>query len=253
MKKLNFGLIDNIKKLKWFEIKMNNLNEIIDKIEKNIDNKDRVREKALRSSREIIIGCRKAIQLIHQDSMKKSQQLIKKASNELSKLYDITIDHSDLYHAGFVENAAQEYVEAHCLYNILKKKDLPDPDKIQTTYSAYLKGLCDVVGELRRKSLDSILINESEKANEYLKLMEDIYDAIIRFDYPSGLIPIKRKQDMVRGIIEKTRGELAVASCERRIEYHTDEFRVVLDDINNKNKKRKIKRNNDDLDIDRVW
>jgi len=52
---------------------MKNLEKIIDKIEKNIDDKDRVREKALRSSREIIIGCRKAIQYIHQDSMKDSE------------------------------------------------------------------------------------------------------------------------------------------------------------------------------------
>jgi len=232
---------------------MKNLEKIIDKIEKNIDDKDRVREKALRSSREIIIGCRKAIQYIHQDSMKDSEQLIKKASAKLAELYDLTENHSELYHAGFVENAAQEFVEAHCLYNIMQDKDLPDPDKIQTTYSAYLKGLCDVVGELRRKSLDSILIGESEKANDYLKLMGKIYDAIIRFDYPSGLIPIKRKQDMVRGIIEKTRGELAVASCERRIEYRTNAFRGFLDKINVENKKRKSKKKDSDLDIDRVW
>jgi len=232
---------------------MKNLGKIIDKIEKNIDDKDRIRERALRSSREIIIGCRKAIQCIHQELMKDSENYIKKASDKLLELYDMTANHTELYHAGFVENAAQEFVEAHCLYNIMQGKSLPDPDKIQTTYSAYLKGLCDVVGELRRKSLDSILAGESEKANDYLRLMEDIYSAIIRFDYPSGLIPIKKKQDMVRGIIEKTRGELAVASCERRIEYRTDEFRGVLDKINLKKKKRKTKKNDTDLDIDRVW
>ena len=232
---------------------MKNLGKIVDKIEKNIDDKDRIREKALRSSREIIIGCRKAIQHIHQDSMDASEQHIKKASAKLAELYDLTADHSELYHAGFVENAAQEFVEAHCLYNIMQDKELPDPDKIQTTYSAYLKGLCDVVGELRRKSLDSILVGKSAKANDYLKLMEEIYNAIMRFDYPSGLIPIKRKQDMVRGIIEKTRGELAVASCEKRIEYRTDEFRGILDAINVEKKKRKSKKNDSDLDIDRVW
>ena len=46
---------------------MKNLDKIVDKIEKSIDGKDKIREQALRSSREIIIGCRKAIQLIHQD------------------------------------------------------------------------------------------------------------------------------------------------------------------------------------------
>jgi predicted translin family RNA/ssDNA-binding protein len=110
-----------------------------------------------------------------------------------------------------------------------------------------------VVGELRRKSLDSILVGSAEEANKYLKLMENIYDAIIKFDYPSSLVPIKRKQDQVRGIIEKTRGELAVASCERRIEFHTDEFRGIFDKLNDSKKKKKIKNNKSELDIDRVW
>ncbi len=185
--------------------------------------------------------------------MKKSDTLIKNASKKLLELYDFTKKYSDLSHAGFVENAAQEYVEAICLFNIMQKKDLPDPDELQVTYSAYLQGLCDVVGELRRKSLDSILNGKQEKSNNYLKLMEEIYDAILRFDYPSGLIPIKRKQDMVRGIIEKTRGELAVASCERRIEYRTDEFRGILDEINTSKKKSKIKDPKNELNLDKVW
>jgi translin len=176
---------------------------------------------------------------------------IKQASVKLQELYNLTKSHPELYHAGFVENAAQELVEAHCLYNIMKGKDLPDPDKLQTTYSSYLLGLCDLVGELRRTALDSIRSGNAKEADKCLNMMEEIYDVIIRFDYPSGLIPIKKKQDMVRGLIERTRGELAVASCERRIEYRTDEFRGMLDKVNKK--KVKSKKKESDLDIDDIW
>jgi len=233
---------------------MKNLDKIVDKIEKSIDNKDRVREKALRSSREIIIGCRKAIQLIHQTKMKNAKGNIKEASIKLQSLYELTKDHPDLYHAGFVENAAQELVEASCLYSVMKGKDLPDPDEIQTTYSSYLLGLCDLVGELRRTALDSIRSGKPKKADSYLDMMENIYDVIIRFDYPSGLLPIKKKQDMVRGMIEKTRGELAVASCERRIEYRTDEFKGMLDKVTGSKKKKADRKEADnELDIDGIW
>jgi translin len=235
---------------------MKNLDKIVDKIEKNIDSKDRVREQALRSSREIIIGCRKAIQNVHKDLLKDAKTEIKSASVKLQKLYDLTKNHPELYHAGFVENAAQELVEAHCLYNIMRGEELPDPDEIKTTYSSYLLGLCDLVGELRRTSLDAIREGKSKKADDYLGMMEDIYDLIIRFDYPSGLLPIKKKQDMVRNLIERTRGELTVASCERRMEYRTNEFRGMLDNFNNNNKKRKNKKNDEDepdLDLDKVW
>ena len=65
---------------------MKNLDSIIDRIGKSIDDKDKVREKALRSSRDIIISCRKAIQHIHQDQMKDANNHIKQASTRLVKL-----------------------------------------------------------------------------------------------------------------------------------------------------------------------
>ncbi len=230
---------------------MKNLDNIVDKIEKSIDDKELIREKALRSSRDIIINCRKAIQCIHQNKNEDAKKNIKTASTKLGELYNITKNYPDLYHAGFVENAAQELVEAHCFYNIMHGKDLPDPDKMQTTYSSYLMGLCDLVGELRRTVLDSIRSGQQKNADEYLTMMEEIYDVIIRFDYPSGLVPIKKKQDMVRGLVEKTRGELAVASCEKRIEYRTDEFKGMLDKISEK--KTKTKKKDNALDIDDIW
>ena len=232
---------------------MKNLDKIVDKIEKSIDDKDKIREQALRTSREIIIGCRKAIQCIHQNLMKDAKNNIRKSSTKLQKLYELTANHPELYHAGFVENAAQELVEANCLYSVMRGKDLPDPDELQTTYSSYLLGLCDLVGELRRTALDSIRTGKAKKADNYLSMMEEIYDVIIRFDYPSGLIPIKKKQDMVRNLIERTRGELAVASCERRIEYRTDEFRGMLDKINGNKKKKRNGKENSELDIDKIW
>jgi len=231
---------------------MKNLGKIVDKIEKSIDDKDKIREKALRTSRDIIINCRKAIQNIHQNKNKDAQNQIKRASAKLAGLYDLTKPHPDIFHAGFVENAAQELVEAQCLYNIMRGEDLPDPDEIQTTYSSYLMGLCDVVGELRRTSLDTIRKGRPKKADNYLDMMEEIYNVIIRFDYPSGLIPIKKRQDMVRGLIEKTRGELAVASCERRIEYKTDEFRGILDKASARKKKTKKNKKDKDLDLDDI-
>ncbi len=208
---------------------MKNLDGIIEKIENHIGEKEKVREDALKTSRDIIICCRKGIQQLHRNQMEEAESFMKQASAKLVQLYDITKDHVDMFHTGFVENAVQEYVEIHCLYNIMKGLDLPDPDAIQTTYSAYLLGLCDVVGELRRGALDFMLEGNTSKANEYLGYMDRIYDAIMSFDYPSALVPIKKKQDIVRSLIEKTRGELVVSSCEQRIHERTHEFHGLLD------------------------
>lgn len=232
---------------------MNNLDDIIERIDKHINEKEKIRDEALRFSREIITKCRKAIQFLHREKMSEADDYINTASKKLIELYGLTEKHPDLFHAGYVENAAQEFVEAYCLSNIMKGEDLPDPDKIQTTYSSYLLGLCDVVGELRRGALDFILQGDAVRANEFLGYMDKIFDAIVSFDYPSGLIPIKRKQDMVRSLIEKTRGELAVASCERRIDDRTLEFSGILDKINEKEQIKKAKKETSDIDIDKVW
>jgi hypothetical protein len=58
---------------------------------------------------------------------------------------------------------------------------------------------------------------------------------------------------MIRGLMEKTRGELAIASCERRIEHKTDEFRGLLDKANGEKNKKESKKDDSDLDIDKVW
>jgi translin len=235
---------------------MKNLDGIIEKIENHIGEKEKIREDALKNSRDIIICCRRGIQQLHREQKEEAKNYIAQASAKLAQLSEITKDHPDIFHAGFVENAAQEFVEISCLYRIMNGEDLPDPDAIQTTYSSYLLGLCDVVGELRRAALDFMLEGASEKANEYLHYMDQIYDAIMSFDYPSALVPIKKKQDMVRSLIEKTRGELVVSSCERRIYEKTHELHGILDQVNEEktNKKKKpIEEHDEDIDIDKVW
>jgi translin len=235
---------------------MKNLDGIIEKIENHIGEKEKIREEALKASRDIIICCRKGIQQLHRNQMEEAESYMKQASTRLAQLYEITIGHADVFHTGFVENAVQEFVEIQCLYNIMKGMDLPDPDAIQTTYSAYLLGLCDVVGELRRGALDFMLEGNTAKANEYLGYMDRIYDAIMSFDYPSALVPIKKKQDMVRSLIEKTRGELVVSNCEQRIHDKTHEFHGLLDQVTEErsNRKKKTEETEDeDIDIDKVW
>src|SRR5512136_503723 len=235
---------------------LKNLDGIIEKIDHHIGEKEKVREEALKTSRDIIICCRKGIQQLHRDQMDEAQNFINQASSKLTQLYDFSKDHPDIFHAGFVENAVQEYVEIQCLFHIMKGEDLPDPDTIKTTYSAYLLGLCDVVGELRRGALDYMLEGNTAKANEYLQHMDRIYDAIMSFDYPSALVPIKKKQDMVRSLIEKTRGELVVSSCEQRIHDRTHEFHGILDQVNEEKNNRKKKTNEseeEDIDVDKVW
>ena len=234
---------------------MKNLDAIMERINQEISAKEKVREDALRFSRDIIINCRRAIQHLHRGLMPAAEEYVGQAGTLLAQLITTTKDHQDIFNAGYVENAEQEFVEASCLLKILQAKELPSPDELQVTSSSYLMGLCDLVGELRRAALDVMLNGNTSRAAEYLKMMDQIYDAIMSFDYPSGLVPIKKKQDVVRSLVEKTRGELVVVSSERRMEERSRDVHGILEKSEGEtpSKKRRVSEDDPDLDVDKVW
>ena len=138
------------------------------------------------------------------------------------KLKSVLEDHPELYHAGFVENALQELAEAAIVHAIAKGMPLPSPREAGATDASYLLGLGDVVGELRRFALEALRRGDVAGAADHLKTMEDIFDALVRFDYPTALVALKRKQDVARSLIEKTRGEIAVATRGKALEDKID-------------------------------
>jgi len=229
---------------------MKKFDDILSRIGDRMRELDSIRERALSQSREIILNCRKCIQSIHNGDFERARKHLTSAGRRLKTLYKMLDGYPEIKSAGFVENASQEFVEAKCLYNLERKGELPDPDKLGVPYVAFLLGLCDLIGELRRFSLDSMRHGNIDDANRYLEMMEEIYESIMDFEYPSSL---KRKQDIARGLIEKTKSELAVASCEKRINDRIEEFRGLLDIVEKNKLEEKKKREKPDLDIDRVW
>lgn len=195
---------------------MDNLDEIAKEIETELDEKDAVREVALKSSRAIMRLSGSALrQMLKGED---ESENLEAARSEAHRLKGVLEGHPDLFHTGFVESAFQELTEVNILRCILREESLRTPNEIGVPSVAYLLGLADVVGELRRIALDSLIEGKVERAQDFLKKMETIYDILIRFDYPSALVKIRRKQDIARSLIEKTRGEIAVASRGRALE-----------------------------------
>ncbi len=192
------------------------LREIGKIIEEELDDKDSVREIAIKSSREIVRTASRVIVMIHHRTDCSGE--LRKMKEEVWHLRSLLLkEHPDLYYAGFVQNALQEYVEAMLLRAIVNKEDLPSHKDLNVNPSAYLMGLADVVGELRREILEFLRKENFDEAEKYLKLMENIYETLLIFNYPSGLVPIKQKQDVARSLVEKTRGEITIAYINKKL------------------------------------
>src|SRR5207245_6946928 len=121
---------------------------------------------------------------------------IQRICEEMMRLRRILKDHVDLYHTGIVENAMQEAGEAVLVQAMLEHESLPGPKELGLTDTAYLLGLGDVVGELRRFALEHLRRGNVTLASAFLEKMERILDGLMRFDYPTALVALKRKQDV---------------------------------------------------------
>ena len=205
---------------------MRNLDEVIGDIEGRLDEKDEVRELAIKSSRTIARLSGSAIQGMHRGE--DVAGALRETREEVMKLRSLLDGHPDLSHAGFVENAMQEACEAVVVHGVLEGSDLPTPKELGVTDTAFLLGLGDTVGELRRFALEGLRRGDVPSASAFLETMERILDALMRFDYPTALVALKRKQDVARGLIEKTRGEVAVAARNQALADKLDAVRGKL-------------------------
>lgn len=108
-------------------------------------------------------------------------------------------------------DALQEAVEAVLLGAIVERSSLPGPAELGVEPEPYLLGLGDVVGEVRRLTLDRLGHDDLAGAETCLALMERLTRALLRFDTTRAIVPLKPKQDTARALLERTRGEVVMA------------------------------------------
>ncbi|MBM4447225.1 MAG: haloacid dehalogenase [Chloroflexi bacterium] len=199
---------------------MKNLETIAEEIRLYFSAKDAAREKALRLSREVIRYSANAIRAVHRQEKVIAEQLLSSARALLEELVNDVLQNNDEFaHAGFVHDAQKEFAEASTTLAIVDGKSLPEPEALRISYPAYLNGLGEAVGELRRYLLDSLRRNDLSRCEELLAVMDDIYAVLMTMDFPEGVTyGLRRTSDAVRGILERTRGDLTLVLRQKELE-----------------------------------
>ena len=193
---------------------MENLGDIGEELERYLDEKERMREDMLRKAREVLKLSARTIAAMHRGAFVDGDVLhIRELTKELRDDLD---GHKDIWHSGALENSLQEAAEAAIVHSVVKGEPLPHPDDIHVTYPAYLLGLCDAVGELRRFTLTALKDGDVEGAEGYLQRMERIFLVVSQMHYPKAIVSVRTKQDQIRGILERTRGDVALSVASHR-------------------------------------
>ncbi|MCK4843884.1 MAG: haloacid dehalogenase, partial [Dehalococcoidia bacterium] len=180
---------------------------------------DEAREKALRSCRQVIRYSADAIRAVHRQEQDKARQFLDSAHQLLRELsYDLA-GHGRLLHSGFVHDAQKELAEGYITLALIAGEDLPKPRALDVSNAAYLDGLGESVGELRRYILDSLRRGDFSRCDELLSVMEEIYGVLMTMDFPELLAHgLRRTTDNIRGVTERTRGDLTVSLRQKSLE-----------------------------------
>ncbi|HEX4206275.1 MAG TPA: hypothetical protein VHZ51_19160 [Ktedonobacteraceae bacterium] len=174
--------------------------------------KHAARELALPKSRATIRYCANSIRAVHRHEYAKAAELRTQAATLVAEMAADLRDHQDIYYAGFVQDAQKEYAEAVTFAALAQQHPLPTPNEIAVGYAAYLNGLAEAVGEMRRYLLDQLRRGNFNDCETYLNNMDDIYALLTTVDFPDAITGgLRRVTDATRGILEKTRGDLTAA------------------------------------------
>lgn len=188
---------------------MEKLERIAEQIRKKFDARTSARDQALAQARQLTRACSLAIRAVHRDDVETMDAQLQEARKLADALRNSLTSHPDLYYAGYTQDALKEFVEANVTCALIQNQPLQTPEELVVEPATYLNGLAEVVGELRRRTLDILRHGYSEEAERLLGYMDEIYSVMVTMDYPDAITNgLRRQTDLARGIIEKTRGDI---------------------------------------------
>jgi translin len=188
---------------------MQKLEAITDQIRKVFDARTSARDLALAQARQLTRACSLAIRAVHRDDVDTMKNQLAEASQLADTLRSSLAKFPDLFYAGYTQDALKEFVEANVTCALIRNEPLQTLEDLLVEPSTYLNGLAEVVGELRRRTLDILRHGYSQEAERLLGIMDEIYSVLVTMDYPDAITNgLRRQTDLARSIIEKTRGDI---------------------------------------------
>jgi translin len=198
---------------------MKNLPAIAEKIHQALEARTQARDRALSNARQVTRHSAQAIRAIHREEHDPAYEQLNLARDLVRLMQDELSTFPELYYAGYTQDAIKEFVEASVTCALIENLPLPQPDELKVDSSTYLNGLAESVGEMRRRCLDILRQGYSDEAERLLSCMDDIYATLVTMDYPDAVTNgLRRQTDLIRGIVERTRGDMTISLREEHLE-----------------------------------
>ena len=209
---------------------LSGLEKIGDEIRAELDRQDHAREQAFGLSRQVIRAASMAIKSIQRHEPERAQERLAECGRLVREMQAALADSPNLRYGGFVGDAEKEYAEAAQTIACITGVPLPSPTELGLDGASWLNGLAEAGGEFRRHVLDLIRAGDLDNAERFLTAMEEAYFALLGFDYPSAIDRgLRGRCDNLRGMVERTRGDLTNALRQARLEEKLREMEIRME------------------------
>ncbi len=181
---------------------LKNVKSSLKGISKSLKTSNESREFLIKNTRDVVILCSHSIIAAHNGDLKLARQKIKKAESVLK----VNQKKAKNEFKKYLITPEQEFVEAHSFLAIVENKEIPSLKSLKVSEEAYILGLLDCIGELKRFVLDNIRNGELKKADRIFNVMENLYQTLYPFAmYDKIVREARRKLDVNRILVEETR------------------------------------------------
>ena len=191
----------------------------------DLTKKDAIRENAHESFRKATSQSKQSILLIHQKRFEEAKKTLSEAREIVAGLQALASQCPEIVYGGSFSAALQEFSEASVFLGLVEAGKFVSPEDINVPAVDYVLGLADVVGELRRLSLDALREGDVQKGEECLRIMDEIFIELMGLDEAYMLVSgLRRKSDIARRIIEATRGDITQEVRRKSLEDYLKRF-----------------------------
>ncbi|MEM4699732.1 MAG: hypothetical protein QXT74_02120 [Candidatus Nezhaarchaeales archaeon] len=195
------------------------LSSALERAASYLDERNLVREEALRATREVARLSRHVIHCIKSAGLEEARARASELRSLVRSLNGKLASYPELYHSGLVYGALSEYAEAVLVLSIVEGGEVKGYEELEIPPVPYLQGLGDAVGELRRLVLERVREGDFEGAWRLFKAMEEVLEGLSRLDYPEALVPgLRHKVDVARALVDATLALLIDVEARWRLE-----------------------------------
>ena len=171
------------------------------RLKKELDDFEEQRELTISRSRDILKSSKQAIYSVHRHEMKEAAKLLKKAENDIRIIKRSVLTNPKLDFVGAYSQAVQEYVEARCYFDFISYGSVPSQQQLDVQVEDYLMGLCDLTGELGRKTVLAAIAKDDAMVSKIRDLVDEIHGLFLQLNMRNG--ELRKKSDSIKWNLKK--------------------------------------------------